>query len=508
MKSEGLSPVPRFPRLRVPDIVAKRQLRGLMGRRAFLAGLAGTTLAARGALRPNTNLVFILADDFGWRDLTCYGNRFFATPNLDRLARDGAQFTNAYAACPVCSPTRASILTGRYPVRTGVTDWIPGRPSHEKGPITTPRTATELKLEETTIAERLKTAGYRSTSIGKWHLGNQGFWPTDQGFDENIGGNQSGSPPRSPKPYFGPFQLPNLSAAEGEFLTEKLTQAAVAFIERNKSSPFLLYLPHYTVHIPLGARDADIARHTDRAQGRYNPVYAAMVESLDESVGKVLAAINAAGVADRTMVIFFSDNGGLRYEGRAAQPVTDNAPLRAGKGHLYEGGIREPLMVRYPGIVKPGMVIDTPVSSVDFFPTMCDVAGLPAGEVDGVSLMPLLRGGKLKPRALFWHYPHYSNQGGEPGSAIREGDWKLIEFHRNGRQELYNLRTDVSETHNLVSREPALAARLAAKLDRWRRKSGAVMPKKNPNADPAWPGWQLTGEEKPTPPDTGKKVSD
>jgi len=472
-----------------------------MLRRTFLAGLAGGALAARGATAARTNFVFILADDFGWRDLACYGNRFFATPNIDRLAREGARFTEAYAACPVCSPTRASILTGRYPVRTGVTDWIPGRPSSENGPITTPRTSTELKLKETTVAERLKPASYRSASIGKWHLGDKGFWPTDQGFDQNIGGNQSGSPPQSSRPYFGPFELPNLRAAEGEFLTEKLTQAAVQFIDKNKFHPFFLYLPHYTVHIPLGARDNDVARHLDKAQGRYDPVYAAMVESLDESVGTVLAAIDAAGVTHRTLVIFFSDNGGLRFEGQSHKAVTDNSPLRAGKGHLYEGGIREPLIMRYPAVLKPGTVVDAPVSSVDFFPTICDAAGVPAGNVDGVSLLPVLRGGSLKPRALFWHYPHYSNQGGEPGGAVREGDWKLIEFYQDGRRELYNLRADVSETHNLVLKEPAVTARLAATLDQWRRKTGAVMPRKNPKADPRWPGWHLTGEEKPTPPD-------
>jgi arylsulfatase A len=471
-----------------------------MQRRTFMAGLAGGLTSARALAEQKTNFVFILADDFGWRDLACYGNPHFSTPNLDRLAKEGARFTNAYAACPVCSPTRASIMTGKYPVRTGVTDWIPGRPSHEQGPITTPRTATELKLAEITIAERLKPAGYRSASVGKWHLGGEGHWPTEQGFDVNIGGNHSGSPPRSPSPYFGPFELPGLKAGPGEFLTEKLTQAASDFIEQNKSNRFLVYLPHYTVHIPLGARDADVARHKGKAQGRYNPVYAAMVESLDESVGQVLQAIDRAGVADRTMVMFFSDNGGLRFEGKAAQPVTGNAPLRAGKGHLYEGGIREPLIVRYPGVIKPGAVIDTPVSSVDFFPTMCQAAGVQPGDVDGVSLMPLLRGGRLKARPLFWHYPHYSNQGGEPGSVIREGDWKLIEFHKDGRRELYHLRDDQSETRNLVERQPAIARKLAARLDEWRRKSGAIMPRKNPNADPAWPGWGLRGEEPPTPP--------
>ena len=274
----------------------------------------------------------------------------------------------------------------------------------------------------------------------------------------------------------------------------------MGFVQRNQANPFLLYLPHYTVHIPLGARDEDIARHREKSQGKYNPVYAAMVESLDEGVGKVLGAIDRAGVADRTMVMFFSDNGGLLYEGKAKAPVTDNSPLRAGKGHLYEGGIREPLIVRYPGIVKAGRTIDTPVSSVDFEPTMCEAAGVAAGDVDGVSLMPLLRGGTLKARPLFWHYPHYSNQGGEPASAIREGDWKLIEFHQDGRRELFNLRDDISETRNLVEKEAGRARRMATQLDEWRKKAGAVMPTRNPAADPAWEGWGLTGAQRPTPP--------
>lgn len=471
-----------------------------MNRRNFLAAFAGVLPASALAAR-RTNFVFILADDFGWADLACYGNRYFATPNIDRLAAQGARFTNAYAACPVCSPTRASIVSGRYPARTGVTDWIPGRRHHEQGPITTPRTATELKLSEITVAERLKPADYRSAAVGKWHLGGEGHLPTDQGFDINIGGDHRGSPPRSPKPYFGPFELPNLKAGPGEFLTEKLTEAAAGFIEQNRSNPFFLYLSHYTVHTPLNAREQDIARHRDKANGRYNPIYAAMVESLDESVGGVMKAIERAGAADRTMVVFFGDNGGLRYEGTSKNAVTDNAPLRAGKGHLYEGGIREPLIIRYPGVVKAGSVIDTPVCSVDFFPTFCDLAGVAPGDVDGVSLMPLLRGGKLPERALYWHYPHYSNQGGEPGSAIREGDWKLIAFHKDGRKELYNVRRDISETTNLVEKEPAITRRLSAKLEEWKRKAGAIMPQKNPNADPAWPGWNLTGEEKPTPPE-------
>lgn len=469
-----------------------------MHRRDFIAALAGGALSAAPAGK--TNFVLILADDFGARDLGCYGNRYFATPNIDRLASEGARFTDAYAACPVCSPTRASIMTGRYPVRTGVTDWIPGRPSHERGPIVTPRTAAELKLEESTIAEKLKPAGYRSAAVGKWHLGGQGFYPTDQGFDLNAGGNHSGSPPRSTTPYFGPWELPGLKGEPGDFLTERLTQAASGFIQQNRDNPFFVYLAHYTVHIPLNAREADIARHREKAAGRYNPVYAAMVESLDASVGEVLAAIDKAGVADRTLVAFFSDNGGLRYEGTRKDAVTDNSPFRAGKGHLYEGGIREPLIVRLPGVVKPGSVISTPVSSVDFLPTFCDLAGQRPGDVDGVSLMPLLRGGRLASRPLFWHYPHYSNQGGEPGSAIREGDWKLIEFYDKPRRELYNLARDQSETTNLVEREPGKARELSAKLQKWLKQTGAIIPSKNPNADPAWPGWNLTGAEKPTPP--------
>lgn len=472
-----------------------------MNRRAFLSVLASLK-APLTAAPPPVNIVFILADDLGGRDIGCYGSRYYETPNIDRLASQGARFTNAYAACPVCSPTRASILTGKYPVRTGVTDWITGRPSHEKGPIITPRTSTELKLSEITIAERLKPAGYRSASVGKWHLGNQGFWPTDQGFDLNIGGNHSGSPPPAPKPYFGPFDLPGLKAGPGEFLTRKLTDTAVDFIRSNQTNPYFLYLSHYTVHIPLSASEPAVARHREKAQGRYNPVYAAMVESLDESVGSVMEAIDRSGTAERTMVVFFSDNGGLRFEGKASQPVTDNSPFRAGKGHLYEGGIREPLIIRYPRLVKPGAVIETPVSSIDFFPTFCAAAGARPGDVDGVNLIPLLKGGSIKPRPLFWHYPHYSNQGGEPGSAIREGDWKLIEFHQDGRRELYNLRQDVSETRNLIAKEAPIARRLSKKLAEWRRRSFAVEPQRNPNADPSWPGWGLTGAERPTPPAT------
>src|SRR5215831_17092953 len=470
-----------------------------MLRRSFLGALAGGLLPASAA-SPKTNIILILADDFGVRDLGCYGGRYFATPNIDRLAAEGVRFTNAYAACPVCSPTRASIMTGRYPVRTGVTDWIPGRKSDPAGPINTPLTATELKLSETTVAEALKPAGYHSASVGKWHLGGEGFLPTDQGFDLNVGGNHTGSPPRSPKPYFGLFELPNLTAKEGEFLPELLTDAATHFIDANKANPFFLYFPHYSVHLPLGAPDQEVARHKAKADGRYEPTYAAMVEAMDRSVGRVLDAVERAGIARNTLVAFFSDNGGLNYEGKSKNRITDNSPFRAGKGHLYEGGIREPLIMRLPGATRPGAVIDTPVCSIDFLPTFCGLIGAKVGKVDGVSLMPLLRGGGLPARPLFWHYPHYSNQGGEPGSVIRDSDWKLIEFHADGRRELFHLAHDPGEKVNLVVKRADVVKRLAARLDRWRKETGAIMPQKNPAADPQWPGFQLTGQEKPTPP--------
>jgi len=469
-----------------------------MLRREFLASMMAALAASARSGKPN--LVLILADDLGQRDLGCYGNRYFSTPHIDRLASQGARFTDAYAACPVCSPTRASILTGRYPVRYGVTDWIPGRKSPERGPIRTPQTRTELALEEQTLPEKLKPLGYRSASVGKWHLGGEGFGPVEQGFDVNIGGTNSGSPPRSNTPYFGPYELPNLKGGPGEFLTERLTREGAAFIRQNRDHPFFLYLSHFTVHIPLAAREADIQRHRAKAGSMYNPVYAAMVESLDESVGQILSAVEEAGVADRTMVVFFSDNGGLRYESTSKEPVTDNSPFRAGKGHLYEGGIRVAMLVRLPGVVRPGTVLSTPVSSVDLRPTFCELAGVRARGVDGVSLMPLLKGGRIPERPLFWHYPHYSNQGGEPGSAIRLGAWKLIEFYDRPRRELYHLGKDPAEQVNLIEREPAVARRLTVRLHQWLKSTGAILPERNPQYDPAWPGWGLTGAEKPTPP--------
>ena len=411
------------------------------------------------------------------------------------------RFTNAYAACPVCSPTRASILTGKYPARLHFTDWIPGRKQWPTAKLLVPEFHHELPLEEITLAEALKPAGYVSASIGKWHLGGDGFSPREQGFDRNVAGTFRGSP----KSYFGPFDLPGIEGGPaGEYLTDRLSLEAEKFIEANRDRPFFLYLPEFAVHIPLeGKKDL-----VDKYQGKLrssetqnNPVYAAMVESVDQAVGRLLRKLDELGIAGRTVVILTSDNGGLRFEGKQTSAVTSNAPLRAGKGHLYEGGIREPLIVRWPGVVTPGAVCDVPIISVDYFPTILEMAGVnPARPIDGVSLMPLLtRKGGLQRDAIYWHYPHYSNQGGPPSGAIRKGDYKLIEFYEDGRLELFNLKNDISERQNLARKEPRKAAELHAMLKRWRQSVKATMPAVNPGYDSAKSDQGLRGIEPKTP---------
>jgi arylsulfatase A-like enzyme len=448
------------------------------------------------------NIIFLLLDDLGWKDFGCYGSTYYETPNLDKLAAEGIRFTNAYAACPVCSPTRASIMTGKYPARLHLTDWIPGRKQWPAAKLLTPGFEQQLPIEETTVAELLKPLGYRTASIGKWHLGGQRFWPESQGFDLNVAGTQHGSPAS----YFGPFDLPNLKGGtKDDYLTEKLTEAAERFIEESAPrGPFFLYLPEFTVHIPLQAREAMVEKYRRKYGGKDfpNPVYAAMVESFDIAVGRIRRKLDELGIAGNTILFVTSDNGGLRYEGSSARPVTDNSPLRAGKGHLYEGGIREPLLVRWPGVTKAGRVSDVPVSSVDYLPTIVEMAGgRAAGGIDGVSIAPLLRGGGAPKRdALYWHYPHYSNQGGVPGGAVRKDDWQLIEFYEDGRLELFNLRDDIGERHNLALKEPGKAAELHELLKTWRKRVNATMPSPNPNYDPAKADQGLTGAEPRTEP--------
>jgi arylsulfatase A-like enzyme len=481
----------------------------VLDRRTLLLGtflltrLVGAGLGPAGRCRAEApsskpNFVFFLVDDLGWADLGCSGSTFYETPNIDRLRASGMKFTNGYAACPVCSPTRASIMTGRHPVRVDITDWIPGMPAAraKNAKFRQVEDRDNLALEEVTIAEVLKEHGYQTFFAGKWHLGGKGHWPTDQGFDVNIGGCEAGSPPGG---YYAPWRNPNLKAKrEGEYLTERLTEESLGFLERRDAGrPFLLYLSYYNVHTPITPYKKRYPHFEDKAartftdetpsapehEGRSrmrqdNPQYASMIAAVDQSVGQILARLDDLGLAERTVVFLFSDNGGLCTL-RNAGP-TSNLPLRSGKGWLYEGGVREPLIIRAPGVTKPGSVCDTPVVSMDFFPTMLELAGLPLmpeRHADGVSLVGLLKGGDaLPPRPLWWHYPHYHGSTWTPGASIREGDWKLIEFYHWGNVELYNLKDDLGERHDLSEALPAKTKELRDKLHALQKQLGAKMP--------------------------------
>jgi len=451
---------------------------------ACLAIAFGPHLVA--AERP-PNVVLIVIDDLGQRDLGCYGSAFYKTPNIDKMAKDGIRFTDFYAACPVCSPTRASIMTGRYPQRMNITDWIPGRKDNSDQRLKRPTISNEIPLEETTIAEALKKSGYVTALMGKWHLGGRGFEPEKQGFDVNVGGDHTGTP----LSYFAPFvnkagaQMPGLEKApDGEYLTDRLAAEAAAFIEKNKDKPFFLYLPHYGVHTPLRAPQATIDRYkvTPTHGKQSNPTYAAMVEHMDAAVGRVLKALDDHKLSDNTLIIFTSDNGGLAtLEGMPFAP-TNNAPLREGKGYLYEGGVRVPLIVKWPGKAKPGVVTDQVACSIDLFDTILEATGAKSeSKRDGTSLRPFFDGEARAARALFWHYPHYANQGSRPGGAVRWGDYKLIEYYEDGRRELFDVKKDISESRNLAAEKPEVVKELAAKLDAWRKEVGAKMP--TPNAD-------------------------
>jgi arylsulfatase A len=469
----------------------------MSGRCVFLLGF----LTAIGLTGPSTcaaadrpNVVLIVIDDMGWADLGCYGSKLNKTPNVDRLAAGGVRFTQGYAACPVCSPTRAAIMTGKWPARLHLTDWLPGRGDLPAQRLARPAFRQQLPLEEITLAELLRDAGYATASIGKWHLGGAGFGPEQQGFDRNIAGDSGGSPPG----FFAPFVRMNEkgktagrnlvgldNAAAGSYLTDLLNEAAVQFIEQHRQQPFFLYLPHYTVHIPLQAKEELVAKYpperTFRGQ-QNNPVYAAMIESLDDGIGRILAKLDELKLTENTIVVFTSDNGGLATLEGANTPATSNAPLREGKGFLYEGGIRVPLLVRWPAGIKSGQTNDTVACSVDLLPTLAELCGVKlAHDVDGTSLATVLRGtGPVEREAIYWHYPHYANQGGRPGGAIRTGDWKLIEFYETGRRELFNLNSDPRESRNLAAQEPARVQQLAAMLDGWRKSVGAQMMTPNP----------------------------
>ncbi len=450
------------------------------------------------------NIVFFLVDDLGYMDIGANNpGTFYETPNINALAARGMRFAQAYAACPVCSPTRASILTGKYPARVGITDFI-GAAQPEKWARPTrllPAPYSEqLAHEEITLAEAFKAHGYATFFAGKWHLGPEKFWPEDQGFDINMGGNDRGGPYGGDK-YFSPYGNPRLpDGPAGEHLPDRLACETARFIETNRDRPFLAYLSFYSVHTPLMAREDLRKKYEARAMALPNntpewgeegerkvrlvqnhAIYAGMVEAMDQAVGKVLAALDSAGVAENTIVVFMSDNGGLSTsEGHP----TSNLPLRAGKGWLYEGGIREPMIIHAPGVTGAGTICQTPVTSTDFYPTLLELAGLPSlpqQHMDGMSLVPLLKGADLARGPLFWHYPHYGNQGGSPGGAVRDGDWKLIEWYE-GAVELFNLKDDLGEQNDVAAANPQKVKEMKARLDAWRSEVGAKMPAPAPSA--------------------------
>ena len=468
-----------------------------MKRRSFLKmmGLGAISLSPAGCLmgvesaRKRPNIIFVLIDDMGWRDLGCYGSEYYETPSIDRLANQGMTFTDAYSCGPNCAPTRASLMSGQYtPLHGIVTVGNSDRgPAHLRKLIPV-ENKTVLDAGITTIAEALKPAGYFSASMGKWHLGNDpGHGPVGQGFDLNVGGYEAGHP----RSYFSPYKNPELEdGPKGEYLTDRLTDEALKFIEDNKDKPFFLYLPHYAVHTPIRAKKDMIAKYTAKepSNGQSNPTYAAMIESTDQGVGRIMARLDNLGLTDETIVIFSSDNGGVggyKELGIKGGEITSNAPLRGGKGMLYEGGIRVPLLVRWPGVVKPGSRCDTPVITVDFYPTLleiADAARLAKQVLDGRSIVPLLKeADTLKPQAIFWHFPAYLQGSGgtwrtTPAGAVRQGEWKLLEFFENGRLELYNLERDIGEKNNLARIAPEKTKELHNLLRNWRKSVNARVP--------------------------------
>ncbi len=462
----------------------------------YLALLATTTWAAEKPL----NVVLVLVDDLGWMDLGCQGSKFYETPNIDRLASEGMRFTDGYAACAVCSPTRAAVQTGRYPGRLFVTDWIRSRfqggeiPADGLNPCLRPQSqwrgskvlcppnALWMESSEITIAEVLKSAGYKTCYIGKWHLGTDPWYPEKQGFDENFGGCDYGQPPS----YFDPFNQPNskrhasLRAGiynlpgrkKGEYLTDREADEAVGFIRRNKGNPFFLQLADYAVHTPIQAKKDVTEKYAAKPKTEQkNPKYAAMVESVDDAVGRILDTLDELEIADHTLVVFTSDNGGLLGP-------TNNKPLRSGKGYAYEGGIRVPFIVRWPGVTKPGSESNVPVISVDLFPTIVKAAGqmLPDDrEIDGKDLKGVLMGsGSLDRTAIYWHFPHYRHKPG-PYSIIRDGHWKLIKWYE-GPVSLFNLEADLGETNDLAETMPGRVKQLENKLMAHLRIVGAKIP--------------------------------
>lgn len=444
----------------------------LWGIGTTVAGGPADAEVAHAATRPN--VIVILVDDLGWRDLSCQGGDAYATPHVDRLAASGMRFTRGYSACTVCSPTRAALLTGQSPARLHLTDWIAGH-DRPRAMLLPPEWTKHLPLEAFTVAERLRAVGYATASIGKWHLGGAGFQPERQGFDVNVGGCDRGQPPS----YFAPYRIATLAdGPAGEYLTDREAAEAVRFITAHKDRPFFLYLPHHAVHTPIQAKPAVVAKLAARPADRRprNAAYAAMVEGVDDALGRIVACLDELGIRDRTAIFFTSDNGGLAQ-------VTDNAPLRAGKGSPYEGGVRVPFIVSWPGLTKPGGTSDAPVITPDIPATILALAGATAdvgGPLDGRDLSGVLSGGVLDREALYWHYPHYHPGGATPHSVILAEGWRLVHFYEDDRDELYDLASDPGERHDLAARERRRAGDLRRRLDIWLTDVGGQLPRTNP----------------------------
>jgi arylsulfatase A len=436
--------------------------------------------------KTTSNIILILVDDLGINDVGCYGNKIIHTPNIDKLAEQGMRWQNAYSSCPVSSPTRAALLTGKTPARLHFTGHVTAIEKHrhpENSVILPPNDLMYIPLEEITIPEMLKPYGYISANIGKWHVGMKGFWPENQGFDVNIGGWTHGSPPshffpyKDPKSSWNP-EIPNLKGGKiGEYLTDRLTDETIQFIKNNKEKPFFTYLSYYAVHTPLEAPDSLVKKYIPLvANTKINPIYAAMVESVDSNVGRIMKLLEELSLSKSTIVIFASDNGGL-------EDVTDNGPYKRGKGHLYEGGIRVPLIMRWPGKIKPGTISQNRTISTDIFHTIKDITT--EGKIikdteDGRSIVSdFNENQRLKKRDLYWYYPHYGI-GQDPGSIIISGDYKLIEHYDPYHFELFNITKDSSEQKNLIDKMPQKAEELKTKLHNWLNITKPILHTPNP----------------------------
>jgi arylsulfatase A-like enzyme len=484
---------------------ATRRIHGMSSFRFLLLIVAVPSLGAPAVAaereKDRPNVVVLLADDMGYNAPACYGSDLHETPAIDRLAEEGVKFTDAYAACTVCSPTRASVMTGKYPARLNVTNWIAGH-DWANPPLRDPDWTKRLERSQTTVAEALRAAGYRTAHLGKWHLTPPNravdnvtdFYPTVHGFEINVGGGQWGSPPGG---YFLPNRLDLPRGEEGEYLTDRLTDRCLRIIERWKDEPFFIYFPYYTIHTPIQAPEELVRHYREKLEAmdgdplHENPTYAGMVHAQDRSVGRILEKLDELGLAEDTMVIFSSDNGGLSRRFGEPTGFTDNAPMRRGKGAAYEGGVRVPTVVRYPGVTPEGEVCEEPIASIDFYPTILEAVGVAGdeahnGSVDGVSLLPVLRDpeASLDREALYWHYPHYHPGGLPEGpySAVRRGDWKLVVNGAGPKVDadveadpvhLSNLAADPGERENLADERPDLADELETAVRAWHGESGA-----------------------------------